>query len=455
MKLQFPNFVRNSVIAGTLSLVAFSGAIPVYATQDGSPHDNQEKGPQEQPHDNNSDHHTGPSQDHPMGGGHIPKAGGDTDNSINQDISADSNQQQGQGQSQKANGGKAQSDATSYGSQQSQSIGDTSANVQDSGNSTNSGNGFGGAGGQGGTGGSLEHSGNSKNDIKTQGGAGYGGTGGTSSSEGGKSQNDIKTDINAGGGSSSSEGGKSDVKTDVKADGGTAQNGPQTTTVGPNMNLSTSGGNTLTNGSNSAGNNGVTITDNSKSVYKQVPFHQAPNAGNPGSSSYQNVICPPIGGVIVTTDHIQGKRFGVNLTAPVVGGGLGVDISNPSNNEGYKYAVARSAQTRAELNSTYAGHPLNDLFMTENTLTAVTMTGKIRKLNAIEQVSLNSKAIAAVQATSAIAKSGKDASFGCGKVQGGQVIIDQPQVPSVPNVPNTPLTQIQVLQAPGGIKATN
>jgi hypothetical protein len=500
---------RNT-LAATLSLVVLSAGIaPAFATMpDGTPH---EQPPTEQPQDGSppaeqpqDGSHEGPSDHHPMGGGHIPQGGGDTDNSIKQDISADANQQQGQGQQQKATGGKSESDATSYGSQQGQG-----QSVDNSGNSSNSnknilkanggeggagGNGGEGgksdvktdvnaAGGAGGMGGSLENSGNSQNDIKTEGGksdssikdsgngigVGVGGTGigGSSSSEGGKSdvkseqnlhnQNDIKseggksqndiTTQGGAGGSSSSEGGKSDVKTDVKADGGSAQNGPQTTNVGPNTSTSSSGGNTIKNGS-SSNNGGVSLVNSTSNKYPVAPSVALP--GNLQGTSLQNFACVN-GQVITTNDYVGPKdtRFGFGVHAV----SLSFGSTSQSKNEAYYSALAAKNQTRAELMTAdgVASHPLGGLFLSENTLNSVAMSGKVRHLNTKDQMVLNRNASNAVQATIVKSKSGSVA-MGCGKVQGGgQIIIDQPQPQQLPQpqvvppivVPTVPTVQIK------------
>jgi hypothetical protein len=513
-------------VSSTLLIVSLlsAGISPAFATMpDGTPHENEQ--PTEQPHDNGHQDH--PSKDHPMGGGHNPKDG-DTDNSINQDIKADS---------------------TSYGSQQGQSIGDTNANggsVQDSGNSsvgntsatggstgpiknnnnstggsvgdtsatggtsygstqgqgqsndhsgnsTNSGNGFGGAGGStgsiennsaggnGGTGGTSygSTSENHNNANGGQGGVGNGGAGGSvgnTNATGGTSENHNNSAGGAGGmgglgGTSSANGGA----------GGSAQNGPinvnptltngpntltngpntntqngapQTTTVtptltnGPNTNSSISGGNTLKNGSNSAGNNGVTITDNSKSTYRVAPAQFAPIPGNPGSSTYQTLVCLPTGQTAYVNSNIQGKSDGINLTIPFVGGGFGYTSTRPTKNEAYWTALSAQNQTRAELMTAdgVASHPLGGLFLDENTQNTLYASGQVRHLSVKEQLALSTKGRNAVQATIVKSKSGSVA-MGCGKLQGGgQVIIDQPQTPVTPTAPEVPV--IQVPQVP-------
>jgi hypothetical protein len=521
------SFRKVSAILFTVALIS-AGIGPSFATMpDGTPHDQ----PSEPPHDN------GP-KDHNGGGG--PKSGGDTDNSINQDIKADSTsygsqQGQGQGQSQEALGGKSESDATStsYGSQQGQgqSIGDTSANggnVQDSGNSsvgdtsatggsigpiknnnnstggsvgdtsattgpinlnngsgasvgdTNAtggtsygsqqgqsatGNGYGGtsenhnnsAGGAGGNGGSTGA-------IENNSAGGQGGAGGTSSSNGGaggSAQNgNQSTEVHSAGGTGGSTGPINVNPTLTNGPNTNTQNGaPQTTTVnpilsnGPNMNSSTTGGNNLTGGANtvkngsSSNNGGVSLVNSTSNKYPVAPSVALP--GNLQGTSLHNFACVN-GQVITTNDYVGPKdtRFGLGVHVFSVSFGS----TSQSKNEAYYSALAAKNQTRAELMTAdgVASHPLGGLFLSENTLNSVAMSGKVRKLSDKDQLALNRSATSAVQATIAKSKSGSVA-MGCGKVQGGQVIINEPQIPvTQPQVP-----PIQVPTVPSELPAKN
>ncbi len=417
--------------------------------------------------------------------GNVKPKGGD-DNSVQVDNSS---------------GAGASSSSNSYGSQQGQSIHDNTLQGGQGGAGGGGGAGGQGFGGGGGSanpvanGGSSEMNGNilqggqagaggSVHDNTLQGGSGYGGSGGTVgntsaqtgpikntanggnvgdiTTSGGSADSNIKNSGNGtatsygstssnsgngfggeggqgyGGTGGSGTGGSSSAQTGpVNAQGGSAQTGAITSAGG------TGGSSSAQTGNNTGGN--LSITDNSKSTYRVPPINMAPIPGNPGSSTYQTLICLPNGQTVVTNNAIQGKSAGANITIPFVGGGFGFTSSSPSKNEAYYATVAGQAQTRMELMTAdnTASHPLGQRFLQQHAQVATAMNSKALKLNDKQLIAEQKLTTQAVQATIAKSKKGSVA-MGCGRVGGQQIFIDQqPQVPTtVPSVPTIPTVSV-------------